>query len=86
MTIQATLPIVRARILNDGMYTGTRTIDFPAVVYGFYDKKFGLVDVPYSELIRVGGNWDHEPHRVNLDACLCFDVDYGEVEVIEVIK
>lgn len=67
---------MKVRLLNDGGFLVLSEVTFPVEVEGEYGFRRGLVEVPASELIRVGGNCYHR------DGSLCFRLG-TECELIE---
>lgn len=50
---------MKVRLLNNGCYPVLSEVTFPVEVEGEYTFRRELVEVPASELIRIGGNWYH---------------------------
>lgn len=82
---------VKARILNHGTYDGMKHIKFPVDVVGERIGFLGYVNVPMSELLRIGydieaGSIGELPDQLDMAESLPFMISWGEIEVIEEIK
>lgn len=72
---------VKARLNNDGGYDGLKHVTFPVEVYAYANKSGSQIDVPMSELERIGYK----------EACLAgaipdqlaFIIPLGEADIIE---
>lgn len=82
---------VKARILNHGTYDGMKHLEFPIEVIGEKIGFLGYVNVPMSELLRIGydpeaGQVGDLPDQLDMAEPLPFMIRWGEIEVIEEIK
>lgn len=82
---------VKARILNHGTYEGMKHLKFPIEVEAELIEFMNYIDVPMSELLRIGydaeaGSIGELPDQLDMAAPLPFMIGWGEIEVIEEIK
>ena len=82
---------VKALLLNHGGYDGMKHLQFPIEVVGEHHDNLRYIDVPMSELLRIGyskeaGCIAEIPDQANMDEPLPFMVGWGEAEVLEIIE
>lgn len=82
---------VKARILNHGSYDGMKHLEFPIEVEADHIQFLNYVNVPMSELLRIGydpvaGGVGNLPDTDDMQEPLPFMLSWGEVEILEVAK
>lgn len=79
---------VKALLLNHGTYDGLKHLDFPIEVEGDLNKTMGYINVPMSELLRIGydpvaGGVGNLPDTDDMQEPLPFMPGWGEIEIME---
>lgn len=79
---------VKARLLNCGSYDGLKHLDFPIEVEADHIQFLNYVNVPMSELLRIGydpvaGGVGEIPDTNDMQEPLPFMLSWGEVEIVE---
>lgn len=82
---------VKALLLNHGTYDGLKHLDFPIEVEADHIQCLNYVNVPMSELLRIGydpvaGGVGNLPDTGDMQEPLPFMPGWGEVEILEVMK
>lgn len=82
---------VKALLLNCGSYDGLKHLDFPIEVEADHIQFLNYVNVPMSELLRIGydpvaGGVCELPDTSNMQEPLPFMLSWGEVEILGVAK
>lgn len=82
---------VKALLLNCGSYDGLKHLDFPIEVEADHIQFLNYVNVPMSELLRIGydpvaGGVGELPDTNDMQEPLPFMLSWGEVEIIGVVK
>lgn len=79
---------VKALLLNNGTYDGLKHLNFPIEVEADYIQFLNYVNVPMSELLRIG----YDPvaggvsNTNDMQEPLPFMLSWGEVEILGVAK
>ena len=82
---------VKALLLNCGSYDGLKHLDFPIEVEADHIQVLNYVNVPMSELLRIGydpvvGGVGELPDTNDMQEPLPFMLSWGEVEILGVAK
>lgn len=80
--------LVKARLLTDGGYDGMKGVKFPVEVEAVLFDNLRYIEVPMSELLRIGydtvaGGLGGIPDQADMSEPLPFMISWGEAEVIE---
>lgn len=78
---------VKARLLNCGSYDGLKHLDFPIEVEADHIQFLNYVNVPMSELLRIGydpvaGGMGELPDTNDMQEPLPFMLSWGEAEIV----
>ncbi len=82
---------VKARLLNHGTYDGLKHLDFPIEVEAEHIQSLRYINVPMSELLRIGydpvaGGVGEIPDANDMQEPLPFMLSWGEAEIIGGVK
>lgn len=82
---------VKALLLNNGTYDGLKHLDFPIEVEADHIQFLNYLNVPMSELLRIGydpvaGGVGELPDTSDMQDPLPFMLSLGEVEILGVAK
>lgn len=82
---------VTVNLLNHGGYDGMKHLAFPIQVTGVLLETLGYVNVPMSELLRIGysteaGGLGEIPDSADMTEPMPFMISWGEAEVVEAVE